>query len=407
MSEHTTVEAEKPETPPENAPAKPTLGQRLKKLARIHVGIAEPTILLTFLLSMMGYWSFLEWFADIPSHFKMQYAVIQLLCLVAVIIQRKPKWVLLAALGLGMNAVELSPAFMKEPEDPFLAEDKVVGKFRVMEMNLLSKNRDYNRAMSAIREMRPDIICLNEVNDNWLKGLQPILKEYPHHVEQPDNGGTFGIALYSKIPFIKSKIHSFVVGGVPSAMAALSFNKNVVTIMSIHPPPPLPGMYKHRNEELMAIADSRMKLGQHVVVVGDLNTTPYSPTFKNFIEATGLRDSRDGFGYQSTWPANLLPFRIPIDHILISDSITVRERKVGPNIGSDHLPVVAELELHEPPALPPMPKGMPGGQGELKPDATGKGEGKAETLPGPGHPAGGMHLPDVSKKAGPGENASQ
>jgi hypothetical protein len=47
-----------------------------------------------------------------------------------------------------------------------------------------------------------------------------------------------------------------------------------------------------------------------------------------------------------SWPS-LLPFAmIPIDHCLVSGEFTVIDIKIGPDVGSDHLPLIVELGLH-------------------------------------------------------------
>jgi endonuclease/exonuclease/phosphatase (EEP) superfamily protein YafD len=40
---------------------------------------------------------------------------------------------------------------------------------------------------------------------------------------------------------------------------------------------------------------------------------------------------------------DLRPLRLPIDHILIGPGLAVLDRRLGPDTGSDHLPVVADL----------------------------------------------------------------
>ena len=80
------------------------------------------------------------------------------------------------------------------------------------------------------------------------------------------------------------------------------------------------------------------------MLVGDLNCTSWTPAFAELERISGLRDSRKGFGVQPTWPSNLPGLRIPIDHFLVSPSLAVRNRFVGPAVGSDHFPVVIELE---------------------------------------------------------------
>ena len=82
-----------------------------------------------------------------------------------------------------------------------------------------------------------------------------------------------------------------------------------------------------------------------VIVVGDLNATPWSWPFGLLTEA-GLRNSQVGFGLQASFPArSMFVFRVPIDHLLHSDDLMVRDRYLGPALGSDHFPLIVDLEL--------------------------------------------------------------
>jgi len=60
-----------------------------------------------------------------------------------------------------------------------------------------------------------------------------------------------------------------------------------------------------------------------------------------------LKDSSLGWGIQPTWPAMFLPLRIPIDHCLVSPDLKIVRRKIGRDIGSDHLPLLVDLGLSE------------------------------------------------------------
>jgi endonuclease/exonuclease/phosphatase (EEP) superfamily protein YafD len=81
--------------------------------------------------------------------------------------------------------------------------------------------------------------------------------------------------------------------------------------------------------------------------VGDLNTTPWGHAFRALVLDSGLRDSSRGFGFQWSWPASFWPLGIPIDHALVSDGVNVLDRRMGPSIGSDHLPLVVDIQLTE------------------------------------------------------------
>ncbi len=83
------------------------------------------------------------------------------------------------------------------------------------------------------------------------------------------------------------------------------------------------------------------------ICVGDFNTTMWSRYFKDFVEHSGLISVREGFGVLPTWPTFMGPnwMMLPIDHCLVSDDIRVVRASVGGRMGSDHLPLIVELEL--------------------------------------------------------------
>ncbi len=83
---------------------------------------------------------------------------------------------------------------------------------------------------------------------------------------------------------------------------------------------------------------------ENLVVVGDLNITPFSPPFNKLLEVGGLTDARVGSGPFGTWPTNLPIFTtIPIDHALWKGAWEVCKLERGPDVGSDHFPLVIKL----------------------------------------------------------------
>jgi endonuclease/exonuclease/phosphatase (EEP) superfamily protein YafD len=99
--------------------------------------------------------------------------------------------------------------------------------------------------------------------------------------------------------------------------------------------------------QLAAIGD-RARSDPPALVMGDLNATPWSRPFAELRAHGGLCDSRAGFGVQPSFPSASAALRIPIDHLLASCSIGVRDRRIGPDVGSDHLPVILDLVVPRP-----------------------------------------------------------
>ena len=122
-------------------------------------------------------------------------------------------------------------------------------------------------------------------------------------------------------------------------------------LYGIHPHPPVfPSYAKARNDLLVSSAKSLA--GEEIdykMLVGDFNTTNYSPWFSYVKEITDLNDSNEGLGLISTWPS-FVPntFGLAIDNALISDNIIVESKELGPSMGSDHYPVVSSFKFKLP-----------------------------------------------------------
>jgi endonuclease/exonuclease/phosphatase (EEP) superfamily protein YafD len=98
-----------------------------------------------------------------------------------------------------------------------------------------------------------------------------------------------------------------------------------------------------QSQQGAAIAQYLSTLDEDLVLMGDFNSVPWSTTHQAFRAATGLHN--DG-PMVETWPA-WGPFwmRLPIDHIFVRGALERRDFRRGPFVGSDHLPVEAEIVL--------------------------------------------------------------
>ena len=82
--------------------------------------------------------------------------------------------------------------------------------------------------------------------------------------------------------------------------------------------------------------------------MGDFNNTPFTPSFRDFLEVSGLNYQSYGLLQTPTWPTFadmdvFQIFQIPIDHIFFSDSLMQKNKYRGPSLKSDHHPIIAEF----------------------------------------------------------------
>lgn len=119
-----------------------------------------------------------------------------------------------------------------------------------------------------------------------------------------------------------------------------------ISFFASHPlPPGKLDYFAGRNEHLKLMAADIATRKGRIVLIGDLNVTPWSPYYQDFVDETHLLNARKGFGLQPSWPTVLPPLMIPIDQFLYSKGMNIRECHTGSRTGSDHLPLVVELSV--------------------------------------------------------------
>ena len=119
-----------------------------------------------------------------------------------------------------------------------------------------------------------------------------------------------------------------------------------VAVYAVHPRPPDSQAKSEARDSLFAeLAGLVEKETMPVIVIGDFNASPWSYAFRDFTSETQLVNSQNGYGLSATWPTNLPLTLVPLDHMLHSDTLTTIDREVGPDLGSDHLPLSVEVSL--------------------------------------------------------------
>jgi endonuclease/exonuclease/phosphatase (EEP) superfamily protein YafD len=93
-----------------------------------------------------------------------------------------------------------------------------------------------------------------------------------------------------------------------------------------------------------------------LVVVGDFNATQYSKVYAD-LKAGGLRSAHDdrARGYATTWPNGILPPPIRIDQAFLSPEVACRAITEGHGAGSDHKPLILDIEIGDGSRKPSAP----------------------------------------------------
>ncbi|MGD2156339.1 MAG: endonuclease/exonuclease/phosphatase family protein [Anaerolineales bacterium] len=293
-----------------------------------------------YLSTIFGFWGRKWWVFELFSHFRVQYFYALFAFAVLFILTNDPLLAAITSFFLLLNLVVILPLHLHASP----SRDKS-GTIRIILANVQTSNSKYDKVQSLIRDVDPDIVALIEVNQTWLEELNLNRSGYPFSRVEPREDN-YGIALFSRCPLVKAETTSFGPYRVPSLVAEISVGEDPLTLIVTHSPPPKSAAgFLYRNQHLSSLADYVDSLQNAAMVVGDLNITSWSQFFKAFLQDSGLRDSRPGFGVQPTWPADFPVLLIPIDHALVSSHIVVHHRAVGPKVGSDHYPVILNFSI--------------------------------------------------------------
>lgn len=301
--------------------------------------LGELSLLATVFVLLARWW----WFFDLFANFRIQLFVVQLLLLAAYLAMRRPLWAVAIGLACVINGIAIRDYVL--PGGHYVPDSELSAQIRLLNANVRSSNATPERLLDVIDAVEPDVIAVLELTDAVANALEPLGEYYPHQVLVPESGN-FGIGVYSRWPFADSEVLEF--GGIAAIDAEILHNAGNWHFIAAHTVPPISAdMAGMRNRQLDELADRVSTATAPVIVVGDFNLAPHSPWFAQFTATTGLSDSLRGRGPAYTWPSFFMPLGITIDHVLVSNEFEVVDRFRAGDIGSDHFPVIVDVNRNE------------------------------------------------------------
>lgn len=308
---------------------------------------------LTF-VGYIGSWRYFEMFSDYRP-FLLVAGVILLLG-AALLLKFAKVWrriLLVATVGTAavivVNAFEVLPWLLASPQEK-APSDVSAKTIKLLAFNLEGDGPDsksYAETRTFVRQESPDIAMFCECGHGWPVELQSLTNEMSHHVRIQ----AMDIDVFSRHPMVRTQVfhfgprRGFVVVGVSVGGTELSFvathtySRHWIGDQG----------FAWRNETLEDGIGKRLTdTPRPLVVMGDLNVSPWSPAYKQMIKNSGLNDARRGYGVLVTQHGHGAISKWlwkPIDHCLFSAELETKNIYTGPDLTSDHLPVVAEFLL--------------------------------------------------------------
>ncbi len=274
------------------------------------------------------------WQLDLLNNFQVQYFQ-SLLFLIAILFCIKSRRA--AILGILLLLVPLCrmvPCYISPKAS------KTQGRpVRMAIFNVFVFNHRFQDTLNWVDNVLPDFIYFTETTNEWVDALKSLRQKYPYSVEE----GT-GFAFYSRVPILSYRIVRCSEIRFPLLITRLKTSHGEVTVLAVHPLPPLSYPWAQALDDTMSeIASELRKISGPVIVAGDFNATRWSKKFAPLQEAH-LQDASDGKDPGGTWMRSNPLMAIPIDRILHrGEGMHCHRFELGPELGSDHRPLMAEF----------------------------------------------------------------
>ncbi len=303
------------------------------------VVVVRVLVLVLSVASLFGRYLHLE----LTTHFRMQYSLAALFCIVLLVGFHSWKLLPIAVCCAVFNFAYLVPYLFPKAQHERRSPSV---HLRLMQVNLLKTNRDYDALIASVTEAKPDVVVSQELTEDWWNHTRVLGNRYVYVEPAPRPEGS-GMALFSRYPLEDTQILTLDASDHLAMLARLNVEGTPVSILAMHPPTPVTAVrFANRNQQFREASALVGAIKGARVLIGDLNTTMWSPYFTDLTSRSGLRDARLGFGLRTTWPMPL-PWllRLPIDHCLVSADVVVEGVRLGKRTGSDHRPLVVDLEV--------------------------------------------------------------
>ena len=263
------------------------------------------------------------------------------------------------------------------PAGSATAADPAATSLKVMDWNVQGGQGadgvvDFGRVVEVIRQEAPDVVTLQELHDNspiggenqWQVLLDELPGYYAHYARSDENafGGAAGNLILSRFPILERLTH--LLPQYPQNTTAVRRSLGGVRVdvggtdLRVYTTHLSPGLgaeaTERRERQARAVIDKlpASLMTTPMLLTGDLNVRP-DDTIRPWFAAAGWLDTWTQVNANTgadalTHPGDGEDARI--DYVYATPAFDVTAAHTVSTTASDHLPVVAELSLHTPPA---------------------------------------------------------
>lgn len=291
--------------------------------------ITRAVVTAAALATAAGYAERAWWPLGIPASFRPQLAALLGAGGAALMRSGSPALALIAAAGLLANVAEMAPLYRDRADAARPGPERL----RVAHWNILYTSTRYEVAIRVLHHVDADVVFLFEALPPFQDRLRGA--ELPFMIADPP--GADRTLVLTRDPLPVGVLPRTADRGV--AEVRVDLGGRTVRVLGLHAHAPSTEQRSSgRDAQLRALAAITRSCPDPLVVVGDLNTVPWSRAFRDLMRDGRLIDSERGFGLQPSWPGYDWAWwlGVPIDHALHSPDLVTVARATGPSGASDH-----------------------------------------------------------------------
>lgn len=282
-------------------------------------------------LSIAAFFGSLDWRLDLVANARVQLWWVGGLLALGAIVARSRTAIVAAAVVVVVNLAVVAPLYL--PTGASAAGEPV----RILSFNLQSTNDRYADVVAYIRETEPDVVLLHEGTARWEEALAGF-----HLPDYEVVSGRTPELIFGTIALVPPGTEVTNLGFGSRQGRALEIRLPGLSVLGVHPLAPVSAQQAAIRDAQLASYGDWAAGRDGVVVVGDFNSTPWTSAFRNLSTTGDLRNSQRGYGVDPTWEVGRF-WAVPIDHLVHGGDVAVVDRVVGPDLGSDHRPLLVDV----------------------------------------------------------------
>lgn len=235
-----------------------------------------------------------------------------------------------ALLAAGAWALLMAPEYLRPP--PPSAPSTAKGQIRIVQLNALKRNTELDRVVGWIAAQDPDIITLQEARHDLRDAL---VRRTGYHVA----GAREHVMILSRRPRLRMVRPPLGKSPLTYVNATYPSDSGPFEVVTTHLDWPIYDTHPRQLADLASVVRRRPR--DRMILTGDFNSAPWSFGLRRTDEALGLvRRDRALFSFPALDGA---PPLLPIDHVYAGPGWRTVSIERGPDLGSDHYPVMVIL----------------------------------------------------------------